>query len=143
MGSDDVDDGPLTPLRATAAERSWSDIDRRPQTPGTRNSRFAFSSQGVRHRIVQLVNSYNLKKPVSTQRSTPVIDKIGLQSVLKSMVVTPGMLRFRDVDASFAVVIDQPNHDDFAFLGRELDVADKASIPRYFLETHRLKCASA
>lgn len=58
--------------------------------------------------------------------------------ISKTMVVTPRMLRFRDVEASFAVIVDQSNRDNFVFLRRKLDVADEASIARYILETHRL-----
>lgn len=53
----------------------------------------------------------------------------------------PRILRFRNVQASFAVVVDQPNRDDFAFLSCKLDVSDEAPIAPYILEAHRLRDA--
>jgi hypothetical protein len=51
----------------------------------------------------------------------------------------PENLSFRDIEANFAVVVDQPNLDDFVLLRRKLDVSDESSISPYLLETHRLQ----
>ena len=55
------------------------------------------------------------------------------------MIITPEILSFRNVEASFAVVVYQSSLDDFAFLCRKFDVSNEASVTSYILETHRLR----
>jgi len=64
---------------------------------------------------------------------------VGLQRILLGMVVSPEMLSFRNVKASFAVVVYQSSLDDFTLLCRKLDVSDETSIARYILEAHCLQ----
>ena len=57
------------------------------------------------------------------------------------MVITPEMLSFGNIEAGFAIVVHQPNLNDFTFLRRKLDVSDEASVTSCILETHCLRDA--